>query len=575
MTTQRLRLGRHAARVQSALEQLQRDRVVARIWDRDASIWSADPKVQADIRNRLGWLRMPDAMMSQAPSFAAIARDVRQAGCTHALLLGMGGSGLYPEVCRHLFGVGPDGLDLALLDSTDPAAVRLAQARCPLSKLLVLISSKSGTTSETSALLRYFYGAFEAAGLEAGAHCIAITDEGTPLAEQARRLKFRRLIAHGPDSGADVGGRFSAVVGFGLLPAALLGADLPRLLRSEQEMLRQCGPSIPASENPAAQLAAVLGILAQEGRDKMTLLVSPALASFGAWAEQLVAESTGKLGKGIAPILGEPLRELNAYGQDRVFVELQLAGRPDAALERHAAALMEAGHPVVQIHWNDAYDLGGEVIKWSVATSLTGVLLGINPFDEPNVKESKDLTQALLQRFIQDGRLPEEPPACADARAAVFGALPQKPASPAEALRGLFQQLRPGECVTLLSFLPRLPELDRALAEMRRLLAERTPHATMLGIGPRYLHSTGQLFKGGPDAGIFLLFTGESGEDLPIPGEPFTFGILKSAQALGDFQAMRQKRRRILRLHLRGNLEEALRSCLGVIDEAAASVPRR
>jgi len=569
---QTLHLGRHAERVRAGFERLTSERVLQRLWKRDASLWSSDTAVQATIRNRLGWLRMPAVMAAQAKPLTDFARDVHQAGYTHALLLGMGGSGLYPEVCRDTFGVAADGVDLALLDSTDPTAIRLAQARAPLARLLVIVSSKSGATSETSALIRYFYGAFAAAGLDAGAHCVAITDEGTPLEAQAKQLQFRRVFTHGAASGADVGGRFSAVVCFGLVPAALLGVDLERLLRSEQAMAAGCGPQVPVEKNPAAEVGTVLGVLAQAGYDKLTLLASPALASFGSWVEQLVAESAGKLGKGIAPIFGEPLRPLETYGSDRVFIEMQLASQPDAALQSHAQGLIDAGHPVIRVRWDEPYDLGGDIIKWSVATALTGYFLGINPFDEPNVQESKDSTQALLKRYAQDGRLPEDEPALfADAQLALFGAASGQPASLEQALREVLRSLRPGDYLTLLSFLPRAPQLDLAIQELRQHLAKRARYATMLGFGPRYLHSTGQLYKGGPDAGIFFLLTAEPSEDLPIPGEPFSFSVLKQAQALGDYHAMRKRNRRILRVHIRSAPAVGFKRFAGALKTALAT----
>ncbi len=548
-----LHLGPHAERVRAGLDRLAAERVLPRLWERDASLWSSDAAVQATIRNRLGWLRMPTVMATQAKMLSAFAQEVRQAGYTHALLLGMGGSGLYPEVCRATFGVAPGGLDVALLDSTDPTAIRLAQARCPLSRLLVIVSSKSGGTSETAALIRYFYDVLAAAGLDAGAQCVAITDEGTPLEIQAKRLRFRRVFTHGAVNGADVGGRFSAVVCFGLVPAAVLGVDLQQLLQSEQAMAAACSAQTPPADNPAAQLGAVLGTLAQAGYDKLTLLASPALASFGSWVEQLVAESAGKLGKGIAPIFGEPMRPLEAYGTDRMFLEMQLASKPDAELARHTQTLIDAGRPVIRVRWDDPYDLGGDIIKWSIATALLGYFLDLNPFDEPNVQESKDSTHALLQRYAQEGRLPEDEPAVfADEQLAVFGAAAGQPASLEECLRGIIQRLQPRDYLTLLSFLSRTPQLDGAIQQLRQRLAQQTRHATMLGFGPRYLHSTGQLYKGGPDAGVFFLLTADAAEDLPIPGEPFTFAVLKHAQALGDYQSMRTRGRRILRIHFKG-----------------------
>lgn len=577
-------LTRYADRVTQTVSRLRQERVVPRLWARDPSLWSADASVQASISKRLGWLTIAEAMSRWTGSLQSIAQEIRGAGLTHALLLGMGGSGLFSEVCRHTFGVPPagGGLDLAVLDTTDPTAIRTHQRRCPPPQLLVIVSSKSGSTIEVTMLAKHFCGLVQSAAGGVGAHCVAITDAGTALEEQAKAMRFRRILTHGPGSGAEVGGRFSALTFFGLLPAVLIGANPDRLLERAEAMRARCGPQAAIEDNPAVTLGAALGTLVQEGRDKLTLVCAPALASVGTWVEQTVAESLGKQGRGMAPIHGEPLRDPGAYGQDRVFVELQLASDVDQAVDRHVQALVDEGQPVIRIHWTDRYDLGGEVMKWSLATAIAGHVMGINPFDEPNVQESKDRTKALLADYIRDGRFPPEEPMLADGDVTCFGRPGGGPAvggtppgvgGPArtlgEGLRAFLQQQRPGDYAAVLSFLPRTETLDRAVHDLRRTLAARLGAATMVGFGPRYLHSTGQLFKGGPDAGIFLLLTADEPEDLPIPGEPYTFGVLKQAQALGDFHAMQERGRRILRVHLRGALDGAAARLLGAVEEAA------
>ena len=572
---QTLLLGRHAAAVQAGLEHLHAQRFFQRLWDKDTSLWTSDPSAQASIRNRLGWLTIPKVMAGETASLRQFAQAVHGAGFTHALLLGMGGSGLFSEVCRNTFGVTAKHLELTVLDTTDPTAIRAAGGQCPLKQLFAIVSSKSGATSEVSALSTYFYDVFKADG-DPGAHCIAITDAGTPLEAQATSWKFRRSFVHDPNSGADVGGRFSALTYFGLVPAALIGVDTERLLKSAIEMLEQCGPNRSLQDNPAAAIGAVLGALVKTGRDKMTLLCTPPLESFGAWVEQLVAESTGKSGQGIAPLIGEPLREPGAYGSDRVFVELQLACAMDPALDRMVLALADAGHPVIRIHWQDRYDLGGEVVKWSLATTTAGSLMGINPFDEPNVQESKDRTKALLAQYARDRDFPQEPALLTNGDVSVYGSLKTKaPGSLAPCLSDWLQQARSNDYVAILSFLPRTASLDGAVRAMRNNIATAIGHATMIGVGPRYLHSTGQLFKGGPDAGLFLLLTNDEAQDLSIPGEPFTFGVLKYAQALGDFQAMQQKGRRVLHIHLTGDLERATQRLMSALNEDVASVAKR
>lgn len=568
-------LGPHAATVEVAMERLASQDAVRRLWDRDASLWTTDRATQALIRNRLGWLTISHVMAQQADALRQFTHEVRESGLTHAFLLGMGGTGLFAEVCSQTFGVAPNHPGFTVLDTTDPTAIRTHQRRHPLQQLLVIMSSKSGATSETTALSKYFYEAFASVNSHPGSHCLAITDAGTPLDIQANRWQVRRLFVHGPGTGADVGGRFSALTYFGLVPAALMGVDVALLLRRVNEMLIRCGPEGSIHDNPAASIGAMLGALAHEGRDKLTLVCAPELASAGTWIEQLIAESLGKEGRGIIPVFGEPLREPSTYADDRVFVELQLADHADETITRWLHELEQAGHPIVRIRWDDRYDLGGEVAKWCVATAMAGTLMELNPFDEPNVQESKDRTKVLLEVYARQGRFLEtEPLLFEDADVAVSGTVVSgKLRSLAQSVSDLFQKLRPREYVALLSFLPRTPALDRALTALRERIARQlSGHATMLGFGPRYLHSTGQLYKGGPDAGVFLLFTTQEHEDLPIPGEPYTFGVLKQAQALGDVQAMQQRGRRILRIHIRGNPEVAMRRLTNAIDEATAHV---
>jgi glucose-6-phosphate isomerase len=591
----------HAERIRRTIERLREQRVVARVWERDASLWSQDPGAQAAIRNRLGWLTIADVMARRIGPVQGLARELRAAGFSRTLVLGMGGSGLFAEVVRRTFGAAPGHLELAVLDTTDPTAIRAHQQRGPLEALCVIVSSKSGTTTEVVALMTYFYEAFRTISATAGAHCLAITDEGTPLARQAAARGFRRVFAHGPGAGAEVGGRFSALTYFGLVPAAVMGVDITRLLERAQQMAVRCGPEASAEDHPALCLGAALGTLAVGGQDKLTLLCAPELDSFGTWVEQLIAESLGKQGKGIVPIHGEPVRPPAAYAPDRLFVELQPAAQPDRALAARVEALAAAGHPVIRLGWEDGYDLGGSVTVWTMATAIAGHLLGVNPFDEPSVQESKDRTAALLSRYQAQGRFDEEPPCCTNGQVAIYGgpvaaagtrsgpaqaeAARSAEAIPADAgprrrdaslvssplagcLGEFFRDLQPGEYVAVLSFLPRTPNLDQAAGTLRERIGSRWGCATMLGIGPRYLHSTGQLYKGGKANGLFLLLTAEEPEDLPIPGQPWTFGVLKQAQALGDVEAMRDHGRRLLRLHVRGNLDQAVRQVVAAVDDA-------
>jgi len=561
----------HALQTQRAVERLASQQFLPRLWNKDPALWSVGPSDEDRIRHRLGWLTIVPVMEAQVGRIEAAANEIRRAGFTHALLLGMGGSGLFSEVCRYTFGVAPGWLDVMVLDTTDPSAIQAAQQRAPLERTLFIVSSKSGSTTEVSALCDYFYAQCRAVTPhDAGKQFIAITDEGTPLETLAQQRGFRHLFAHGPATGQEVGGRFSAVVCFGLVPAALMGIEIRRLLAKAKAMLTACHPTVPISHNPAAQLGAVLGEVGGGGKDKVTMVSSTPLRRFACWVEQLIAESTGKSGKGLIPIDGEPWDPPPFYANDRLFVTLQLAGEFDESLERHAASLAHAGHPLIQFQWRDRYDLGGETIRWFLATVIAAGLMRINPLDEPNVQESKDRTKALLERYAREGTLSSEDPLTIQDGIAVYGHQTNWASRSPGAMVGEFlQQARPGDYVAVLSFLPRTPQLDCAVELLRNHLAKSLKVATMLGHGPRYLHSTGQLHKGGPDRVLFLFLTAEDPVDLPVPEQPYTFSVLKQAQALGDVQALKERHRRILRLDLGRSPETGMSRLL---DELRASL---
>ena len=489
--------------------------MVARIWAKDPSVWNGDASTP-EIRDRLGWLTVADAMASQAAGLAAFADDVR-AHFSRVVLCGMGGSSLGPEVLRRTFGVAGAHPTLTVLDSTDPRAVAAAVRDQPLAQTLFLISSKSGTTLEPDCLFRYFWSLTG----ERGSQFTAITDPGTPLAALAAARGFRRCFLNPPD----IGGRYSVLSYFGLVPAALLGIDVARLLERARRMAQACAAAVPAPANPAARLGAMLGGAALEGRDKVTFVLSAGLASFGLWAEQLIAESTGKESKGIVPVAGEPLGAPAVYGQDRLFVRISLAGEEDPATEARLAALAAAGHPVVRLALADQYDLGGAFFQWEFATAVACAMLGINAFDQPNVAESKTNTGAVLERG---------------------GAA--APAATRADLDRFFAGIKQGDYLALMAYLPPTPEHDARLADVQRRLRDRLKVATTLGYGPRFLHSTGQLHKGGPPAGHFLQITQHDSQDVAIPGQPFTFGALEAAQAEGDLLALRKRGRPALRI---------------------------
>ena len=552
-------LGRYAGTVHSALDVLASERTLPRIWARDHTVWKPDPK---DIANRLGWLDVPLRMRESAPQLQAFAGEIEAAGLTQAVLLGMGGSSLAPELYSRVFGQDASTrphLNLQVLDSTDPAAV-LSLARClDPERTLFIVSTKSGGTVETLSTFKYFYN-WTAATVgfgRTGAHFVAITDPGSDLARMADRLRFRATFLSDPS----VGGRFSAFSLFGLVPAALCGVDLPRLLERAVAEMDACGPQLVPQDNPAASLGAALGELAMAGRDKLTLIASAEIASFGDWVEQLIAESTGKDGRGILPVVGEPPVAPSLYAADRVFVHVQLCGpatggdRPEAAL---LAALQGAGHPVIELYLRDKYDLAGQFYLWEFATAVAGQRLGVNPFDQPNVETAKVCAREMMAAYSKTGALPFDPPRVSGDGVAVYGAVDA--ASPAAALMAFLKQGRPGDYVAVHAYLQPDEKTDAALRSLRLRLLEKYRLATTVGYGPRYLHSTGQLHKGDAGRGLFVQLTADDAQDAPIPNEPgspdssITFGLLKAAQALGDRRALLDAGRRVIRLHLGGEL---------------------
>jgi transaldolase / glucose-6-phosphate isomerase len=493
-----------------------------RIWARDPTVWKDDPGTP-EIRDRLGWLTVGEAMAQQAKALGAFAEEVRTA-FNRVVLSGMGGSSLAPEVLWRTFGAAPGHPRLHVLDSTDPRAVRQVDQGGDPAKTLFIISSKSGTTQESDSFFRYFW---ERTGGR-GAQFVAITDPGTPLEALAGERRFRRTFLNPPD----IGGRYSALSFFGLVPAALIGVDVETLLHRAHRMSEACAAMVPALENPAARLGAVLGEGALAGRNKATFVLSPGIASLGLWLEQLIAESTGKEGKGILPVADEPLGRPEMYGSDRVFISAVLAGETDAGIESRLAELEKAGHPVVHLKLDDRYDLGQEFFRWEFATAVAGAVLRINPFDQPNVAESKANTKAVLAKQ---------------------GA--SSPAASAAELERFLAAVRPGDYLAIMAYLPPTPENDRRLAAIRLRLRDRLKVATTLGYGPRFLHSTGQFHKGGPPVGHFLQISERLKEDLPIPGQPFSFGQLEAAQAEGDLLALRARGRPAIRIEDPGLLE--------------------
>jgi transaldolase/glucose-6-phosphate isomerase len=556
-----------AAKLESAETEWQRAGKVARLWARDATLWTG-----ADEARWMGWLDIAGRQLADVSPLDGLARDVRQAGFRDALLIGMGGSSLAPEVLATTFGAAGGSPRLHVIDSVDPAQVARVEQRLDLDRALFIVSSKSGSTLEPNILLQYFFDRVRTRlGERAGSRFIAVTDPGSGLERVAARDGFWKIFPGVPE----IGGRFSALSNFGLVPAATIGLDVTRLLQRADGMARACGPGVPVSANPGARLGLALGAACLAGRDKLTLVTSPAMASLGAWLEQLVAESTGKQGRAIIPVDGERLAAPGTYGADRVFVYTCFSGRPDAMQDAAMDRLQAAGHPVVRIDVGDLYDLPAEFFRWEIATAVAGAMLGINPFDQPDVEASKVATRRLTEAYEQTGSLPPESPILEDAGLKFFAdeanaaALATSAGSRRSAhalLDAHLSRVAPGDYVALLAYLDMSDAHVHALQEVRHLIADRVRVATALGFGPRFLHSTGQAYKGGPNTGVFLQITCDDGRDLAVPGRRYTFGVVKAAQARGDLEVLASRGRRVLRVHLGSDVPAGIATLRGLVE---------
>ncbi len=533
---------RHPA-VTAALEALEQQDFQGRLWIKDPTLWPGDAE---EIRNRLGWLTAPTIMREQAEDVRGFADEIRRLQYTHVVLLGMGGSSLAPEVFNQTFGSKMGFPDLLMLDSTDPGAVKRTLDRINLAKSLFVVATKSGTTIETMSLYSFFRAQVEAGKPpKPGMQFVAITDAGTSLEKLASEAAFRRTFLN-PST---IGGRYSALSFFGLVPAALIGVDVRSVVDRAQGMVESCGREAAAADNPGLRLGAALAAFARAGRDKVTLVFSEKIGPLGAWIEQLLAESLGKNGRGVIPVDAEPLGGPAVYGEDRLFVAVMVKGDTshDAALGKLAAE----GHPVIRLELGDHLDLGAEFFRWEVATAAAGAALEVNPFDEPNVASAKEKTGELLALWRKTRRFPDWKPAT-EADGLVVMTSGEQPDSLAEGLWGHLAAAEPGDYLSIHAYLTPLKETGERLQELRVLLRDRLKIATTVAYGPRFLHSTGQLHKGGPGTGIFLQITADDTDDLAIPGAGYGFGILKAAQSLGDLQALSEAGRRVARVHLKG-----------------------
>ena len=553
--------------VQAAIEEWREEGKVRRLWAADASLWTEE-----DESKWVGWLGIVDQQLKGVAHLQDFADEVKQARFSDVLLLGMGGSSLGPEVFGETFGSKPGYPKLHVLDSTDPAQIRHFEARVDLGRTLFLVSSKSGSTLEPNIFKQYFFErAKQAVGTtEAPKRFVAITDPGSSLEKVALTEGFRRIF-HGDPS---IGGRYSVLSAFGMVPAAAIGIDARAFLESTAEMVRSCAASAPPVENPGVILGAILGCAQRRGRDKVTVIASKGIADFGAWLEQLLAESTGKLGKGIVPVDGEPLGPPAAYGNDRVFAYLRLASDQDAEQERAIAALEAAGQPVVRIIVSDPMQLGQEFFRWEMATAVAGSVIGINPFDQPDVEAAKVKARDLTEAYEKTGKLPEERPFFEGDGIKLFAdprneaALKPQATSLVAALKAHFSRIGAGDYAALLAYIERSPGHIEMVQRLRQMIRDRTKAATCVGFGPRFQHSTGQTYKGGPKSGVFLQITCGDAEDLPVPGQSYTFGIVKAAQARGDLEVLADRGRRALRAHITRDLERGLETLSRAVEEA-------
>ncbi len=552
--------------VKMSLEDWRHNGKMRRLWEKDASLWSG-----ADEDKWLGWLNIVDEQNVRRSELQALAKDIRSQGFTHAVLIGMGGSSLGPEVLAQTFGQQDSGPKFLVLDSTVPAQVKSVEGAIDLARTLFIVSSKSGGTLEPNVLKDYFFERVKAvAGAdEAASRFIAITDPGSSMEAVAKRDRFHH-IAYGR---ADIGGRYSVLSNFGMVPAAAMGIDLDRFLGATAIMMRSCGAHVPPADNPGAMLGVVLAAAAKAGRDKLTMLASKGIADFGAWLEQLVAESTGKRGKAIIPVDGEPVALPAIYGDDRIFVYLALKSDSDPALEKSVAALEAAGHPVIRIEVSDRYHIGQEFFRWEIATAVAGAIMGINPFDQPDVEASKVSTRKLTSAFETSGALPPEKPFFTGDGASLFAdnknvASLGKHSSLAEYLAAHLKRLKANDYCALLSYVERNAAHIGALQDMRLTIRDRMRVATCVGFGPRFLHSTGQAYKGGPDTGVFLQITSDNATDLGVPGKTYSFGVVTAAQARGDFDVLSERGRRALRVHLGSDVGAGLKALRDAIRQA-------
>ena len=558
-----------AASVRATVADWQSGGKVNRLWNRDATLWTG-----ADESKWLGWLDIVEEQIAQQDQLQKIAKEVHDRGFEHILLLGMGGSSLCPEVLRKTFGRIPRFPNLHVLDSTDPAQVKAFDHQIDIAKTLFIVSSKSGSTLEPNIFKQYFFERTKqtVGSSNAGKHFIAITDPGSKMQQVAESDHFLHVFFGRPS----IGGRYSALSNFGMVPAAAVGLDTKKFLDRTAAMVKACGPGTSVEENPGASLGVILGTAANAGRDKVTIITSPGISDLGAWLEQLLAESTGKVGKGIIPVDREHLTSPDIYGNDRVFAYIRLEGAADPQQDAKVAAIEKAGHPVLRIAMSDIYDLGAEFFRWEIATAVAGAIIGINAFNQPDVEASKVVTRELTSEYEKTGSLRAETPVIEDSGVKLFtdekNAAELAKAASEKSLVGYLkahlERIKAGDYFAVLGYIQMNAEHEESLQALRHAVRDKKRVATCLGFGPRFLHSTGQAYKGGPNSGVFLQITCDDSVELPVPGQKYTFGIVKAAQARGDFQVLAERGRRALRVHLGKDLKAGLATLQAAVDRA-------
>ena len=559
-STQTISYGALKDELPQLLTALNESNLAQRLFKRDALLWKSEPEHVKSINNRLGWLILPDGVDAKVEELNAFVKEVQAAGFKYTVLLGMGGSSLCSEVARDTYERREGFLELFVLDDTDPDAIKHLEGQIELDKTLFIAASKSGNTAETLSFYKYFYTLLEANGnKEPGKNFIAITDSGTPLVKIGEDHKFRKVFINP----SDIGGRYSVLSDFGTVPMALMGVDIRALLNSAAQVEKESNTDAPVAYNPAVCLGAALGIYQKHGLDKVTFLLSPSIKSFGLWVEQLIAESTGKEGRGLIPIQGEQPGGPEVYGTDRVFVHMYLPTDTDTETPKKVAALEAAGHPVVRISLPDTTALGGEYYRWEVATAIAGAIIQVNPFDEPNVAEGKKNTNEILNDWIKDGFFKKAVPALTESNVAIYtGDVVKEVVQGSKNISSLLNAFtsveHENDYIAILPYLLLTEERMATLQSVRIYLRNKFKVATTLLNGPRYLHSTGQLHKGGPSSGIYIIIGGGKKEKLAIPGEPYDFATLHQAQVLGDFRSLNEKHRRIIYIDLGDDIDKGL-----------------